>query len=125
MHPWHDIPTGKNPAEAFNAVIEIPKGGTIKYELDKRSGLLRLDRVLYSSVYYPANYGFIPRTLGDDGDALDVLVLMSEPVDPLTLIRAHPLGMLPMQDEAGGDEKILAVCPDDPGFLGFDTLDDL
>ncbi|HIL56510.1 MAG TPA: inorganic diphosphatase [Rhodothermales bacterium] len=125
MHPWHDIPTGQNPSSTFNAVIEIPPGGKLKYEMDKRSGLLRLDRVLYSSVYYPANYGFIPRTLGDDGDALDVLVLMSEPVDPLTIVRARPIGMLPMRDEAGGDEKILSISPDDPGWSGYDSLDDL
>ncbi|MEM1056689.1 MAG: inorganic diphosphatase [Bacteroidota bacterium] len=125
MHPWHDIPTGSDPAKAVNAVIEIPAGGKVKYEMDKRTGLLRLDRVLYSSVYYPANYGFIPRTLGDDGDALDILVLMSEPVDPLTIVRAQPIGMLPMIDDAGGDEKILATCPDDPGFSDMEDIDEL
>lgn len=125
MHPWHDLSAGTDPADFFNVVIEIPRGGTVKYELDKRTGLLRLDRMLYSSVYYPANYGFIPRTLGDDGDPLDVLVVMNEPVVPLCVMRARPLAMLPMQDEAGGDEKIIAVSPDDPAFEEFETLDDL
>jgi inorganic pyrophosphatase len=125
MHPWHDLPAGQNVREAFNCVIEVPRGGSVKYELDKTTGLLRVDRVLYSAVYYPANYGFIPRTLGGDGDPLDVLVLMSEPVIPRCVLRARAIGMLPMRDEAGADEKIVAVCVDDPEFNGYQELDDL
>jgi inorganic pyrophosphatase len=125
MHPWHDLPAGSDLRDAFNCVIEVPRGGNVKYELDKKTGLLRLDRVLYSAVYYPANYGFIPRTLGGDGDPLDVLVLMSEPVTPLCVLRARAIGMLPMRDEAGPDEKIIAVCVDDPEFNPFRDLDDL
>jgi inorganic pyrophosphatase len=124
MHPWHDLPAG-DPNGCFNTVIEVPKGGTVKYELDKKSGMLRVDRVLYSAVFYPANYGFIPRTLGGDGDALDVLVLMDQPVDPLTILTARVIGALPMVDDAGEDEKIIAVCCDDPGFSHYDDLDDL
>jgi inorganic pyrophosphatase len=124
MHPWHDLPVG-DPNGCFNTVIEVPKGGTVKYELDKESGMLRVDRVLYSAVFYPANYGFIPRTLGGDGDALDVLVLMDQPVDPLTILNARVIGALPMVDDAGEDEKIIAVCCDDPGFSHYDDLGDL
>ena len=124
MHPWHDLPLG-SVAEAFNVVIEVPKGGTVKYELDKESGMLRVDRVLYSAVFYPANYGFIPRTLGGDGDALDVLVLMDQPVDPFSVLHARAIGALPMVDEAGEDEKILAVCCGDPGYAHYTDLADL
>ena len=121
MHPWHDLPVG-DPAGCFQTLVEVPKGGTLKYELDKESGLLRLDRVLYSAVLYPANYGFLPRTLGDDGDPLDVLVLMNEGVQPLSIVRARAIGMLPMRDEDRGDEKIIAVCCDDPELTGIDDL---
>ena len=124
MHPWHDLPSG-DPTDCFQTVIEVPRGGTVKYELDKASGLLRVDRVLYSAVFYPANYGFIPRTLGGDGDALDVLVLMDQPVAPLSVLRARAIGALPMVDDAGEDEKIIAVCCDDPGFAHYTTLADL
>ena len=125
MHPWHDLPAGRDVRQAFNVVIEVPRGGTVKYELDKKTGLLRLDRVLYSAVYYPANYGFVPRTLGGDGDPIDVLVLMTEPVVPLCVLRARAIGMLPMKDEAGDDEKIIAVCVDDPEFAGYQEMNDL
>ena len=124
MHPWHDLPVG-DPAGPFQTVVEVPKGGTLKYELDKESGLLRLDRVLYSAVMYPANYGFLPRTLGDDGDPLDALVLINEPVQPLSIVRARAIGMLPMLDEGRGDEKIIAVCCDDPEFSDIGDLADL
>lgn len=124
MHPWHDLATGDTHG-CFQTVIEVPRGGTVKYELDKESGMLRLDRVLYSAVFYPANYGFIPRTLGGDGDALDVLVLMDQPVDPLTILNARAIGALPMVDDAGEDEKIIAVCCDDPGFSHYTDLADL
>src|SRR5678816_4518045 len=115
MHPWHDcyideavIPTG------FPAVIEIPRGSTNKYELDKKTGLLKLDRVLHSAVYYPANYGFIPQTLADDGDPLDVLVLGAEPVYPLTLIAARAIGLMTMKDQDELDHKIISVHINDP-----------
>ena len=98
MNIWHDIPPEMITPERFMAVIEIKKGGKNKYELDKETGMLRLDRVLYTSTHYPANYGFIPRTYGDDGDPLDVLVLCSETMDPLTLVRVFPIGYISMLD---------------------------
>ncbi|GIV62591.1 MAG: inorganic pyrophosphatase [Rhodothermaceae bacterium] len=118
-HPWHDIPIGPEAPELFQAVIEIPQGGKVKYELDKETGLLRVDRVLYSSVIYPANYGFIPRTLGDDHDPLDVLVLMQEPVAPLSILRARPIGLMNMLDQGQNDEKVICVHLDDPAFNGY------
>jgi inorganic pyrophosphatase len=126
MHPWHDIPIDESAiANAFPAVIEIPKGSTNKYELDKETGLLRLDRVLYSAVYYPADYGFIPRTYCDDGDPLDVLVLGSEPVHPLTIVEARAIGAMRMRDEKGGDDKIVAVSVRDPAFADYTDKDQL
>jgi inorganic pyrophosphatase len=120
MHPWHDTYVDETQvATAFPAVIEIPKGSTNKYELDKETGLLRLDRVLYSAVYYPADYGFIPRTYCDDGDPLDVLVLGQEPVHPLTLVEARAIGVMRMRDEKGLDDKIVAVSITDPAFLEY------
>lgn len=118
-HPWHDIPIGPDAPETFQVVIEIPQGSKVKYELDKPSGLLRVDRVLYSSVIYPANYGFIPQTLGDDHDPLDVLVLMQETVVPLSILRVRPIGVMNMLDQGENDEKILCVHLDDPAFNGF------
>ena len=118
-HAWHDIPVGEDAPETVNAVIEIQQGGKIKYELDKPSGLLRVDRVLYSSVIYPANYGFIPQTLGDDDDPLDVLVLMQEAVVPMCILRARPVGLMNMQDQGKNDEKIVCVHLDDPAFNGY------
>ena len=125
-HPWHDIPNDPDTADVgFQCVIEIPRGSKVKYEVDKPTGLLRLDRVLYSAVHYPANYGFIPRTHADDGDPLDILVLMQEPVEPLTIVRAHALGGLRMVDDKGGDDKIVAVCIDDPAFAHYSELEQL
>jgi len=121
VHPVHDIEVPSDIAEFVPAVIEIPRGSHLKYEVDKPTGLLRLDRVLYSAVFYPANYGFIPRTHADDGDPLDILVLMQEPVEPLTIVRARPLGGLRMVDEKGGDDKIIAVCIDDPAYAHYAT----
>lgn len=115
-HPWHDLDPGAAAPQEFLAVVEIPKGAKVKYELDKDSGLLRADRVLYSSVVYPANYGFIPRTLAEDDDPLDVLVLMQEPVVPLTLLRARPIGLMEMTDQEVPDEKIICVHLDDPEY---------
>jgi inorganic pyrophosphatase len=106
-------------------VIEIPKGSKCKYELDKKTGLLVLDRVLYSSVHYPANYGFVPQTHAGDGDPLDVLVLMQEPVVPLTIVRARPVGGFTMRDDKGVDDKIVAVAVDDPAFAHYQRHDEL
>jgi inorganic pyrophosphatase len=120
MHPWHDTYVDDALiATAFPAIIEIPKGSTNKYELDKETGLLRLDRVLFSAVYYPADYGFIPRTYCDDGDPLDVLVLGQEPVYPLTIVEARALGVMRMRDEKGVDDKVVAVSVRDPSFADF------
>jgi inorganic pyrophosphatase len=120
MHPWHDAYIDDSLiATAFPVVIEIPKGSTNKYELDKETGLLRLDRVLYSAVYYPADYGFIPRTFCDDGDPLDVLVLGQEPVYPLTIVEARAIGVMRMRDEKGVDDKIVAVSVRDPSYADY------
>ncbi len=118
-HAWHDVPIGADAPETFTAVIEIPQGGKVKYELDKETGMLRVDRVLYSSVIYPANYGFIPQTYGDDNDPLDVLVLMQEPVQPLSLLHARPVGMMQMIDQGQSDEKIVCIHLDDPAFNSY------
>lgn len=120
MHPWHDSYVDSSMAAgAFPVVIEIPKGSKNKYELDKETGLLRLDRVLYSAVHYPADYGFIPRTFCDDGDPLDALVLGQEPVYPLTIVEARAIGVMRMRDEKGLDDKIVAVSVHDPAFSHF------
>src|SRR5918999_5954908 len=119
-HPWHDAYVDEAViATGFPVVIEIPKGSKNKYELDKETGLLRLDRVLYSAVYYPADYGFIPRTFCDDGDPLDVLVLGQEPVYPLTIVEARAIGVMRMRDEKGIDDKIVAVSGPAPPFPHF------
>ncbi|MGV8039056.1 MAG: inorganic diphosphatase [Thermoanaerobaculaceae bacterium] len=124
-HPWHDVEIGTDTPEEFPAVIEIPKGSKVKYELDKETGLLRVDRVLYSSVIYPANYGFIPQTLGDDHDPLDVLVLMQEPVAPLSILRVRPIGLMVMVDQGENDEKIICVHLDDPEYRAFTHIGEL
>ncbi|MCS7082189.1 MAG: inorganic diphosphatase [Bacteroidetes bacterium] len=124
-HPWHHISIGPQAPELFQAVIEIPKGAKVKYELDKETGLLRVDRVLYSSVVYPANYGFIPQTLGEDGDPLDVLVLMQEPVYPLAILRVRPIGMMTMLDQGQPDEKIIGVHLDDPEYQIYQHIEQL
>lgn len=124
-HPWHDVPIGENAPEEFNVIVEIPKGSKVKYELDKETGMLLVDRVLYSSVVYPANYGFIPRTLGDDDDPLDMLVLMQEPVQPLSVLHAKPIGMMPMVDDGENDEKIICVHLEDPAYYGYDHHEQL
>src|SRR3970040_2105124 len=110
MHAWHDVTPGLKLPDEFLAVIEIPSGSSIKYELDKQTGLLKLDRILYSAVHYPANYGFIPQTLAEDDDPLDVLVLCQEPVVPLTLVSARTIGLMTMIDSGKKDHKILAVA---------------
>jgi len=124
-NPWHDLPVGPNPPDELNAVIEIPRGSRNKYELDKETGLFRFDRLLYSAVYYPGDYGFIPRTLADDDDPLDVLVMVTVPTFPGCLMTVRPLGVFEMRDEKGLDEKILAVPVHDPLYLEFHELDDV
>lgn len=118
-HPWHEVTPGEKLPEQFTAVIEIPTGSKVKYELDKQTGLLRMDRTLYSAAHYPANYGFIPQTLAEDDDALDVLVLCQEPVAPLTLVDARTIGVMTMLDAGKKDHKILAVAIADPEYNSF------
>lgn len=125
MNIWHDInPERINPKD-FISVIEITKGGKNKYELDKETGLLRLDRVLYTATHYPANYGFIPRTYADDNDPLDVLVLCQENVDPMTLVECYPIGVITMIDSEQNDEKIIAVAKKDPFLNVYKDIKDL
>ena len=122
---WHDIDPRRISPENFIAVIEIPKGGKKKYELDKETGMIILDRVLYTSTHYPANYGFIPRSYGDDGDPLDVLVLCSEALDPLTLVRCYPIGYISMLDGGKNDEKIIAIPFSDPTYNDYKDISEL
>ena len=122
---WHDIDPARITSEDFLAVIEIPKGSKKKYELDKQTGLIILDRILYTSTHYPANYGFIPRSYGDDGDPLDVLVLCSEVLDPLTLVRCYPIGYISMLDGGRNDEKIIAIPFSDPSYNKYRDIMDL
>ena len=124
-HPWHDIAVPEPIEESFPAFVEIPKGSKVKYELDKETGLLRVDRVLFSAVHYPANYGFIPKTYCDDGDPLDVLVLGQEPVVPMCMMRARAIGMMQMRDDKGMDEKIIAIHLDDPAVLHYTHIREL
>ena len=125
MHPWHDVETGLDAPEVVSALIEIPKGSKVKYELDKNSGLLKVDRVLFSSVHYPANYGFIPRTYCDDHDPLDILVLGQEPVVPLSIMQARPIGVMKMVDQGEADDKIIAVHVHDPEYSHLWSVDEL
>ena len=124
-HAWHDVTPGEKLPSEFTTVIEIPRGSSVKYELDKETGLLRLDRILHSAVYYPANYGFIPQTLAEDDDPLDVLVLCHEAVDPLTLLEARAIGLMTMVDCGKRDHKVLAVAIHDPEFNSFNEADEL
>lgn len=124
-HAWHDVIPGRRLPTEFNSVIEIPKGSSVKYELDKPTGLLKLDRILYSSVHYPANYGFVPQTLAEDDDPLDVLVLCQEPVDPLTLVASRAIGLMTMVDSGKRDHKVLAVAINDPEFNNFTEAEQL
>jgi inorganic pyrophosphatase len=124
-HPWHDIEVPEPVEEAFPAFIEIPKGSKVKYELDKKTGLLRVDRVLFSAVHYPANYGFIPRTFCDDGDPLDVLVLGQEAVEPMCILRARAIGYMQMRDDKGLDDKIVAIHLDDPAYAEYTHIREL
>jgi inorganic pyrophosphatase len=120
LNHWDLIdPQDGCPKDCFLAVIEVPLGSSNKYELDKKTGLLRLDRILHSAVHYPANYGFIPRTLAEDGDALDVLIVGSAPLHPLTIVAARPIGLLEMEDQHLVDHKVVAVAPGDPDYSEY------
>lgn len=125
MNIWHDISQSRITTEDFEALIEIPKGCKEKYELDKETGMLRLDRVLYTSTVYPANYGFLPRTLADDGDPLDVLVLGNAPIYPMTLVRCYPIGVIKMIDSGSLDEKIIAIPFQDPNYKSYKDISEL
>lgn len=124
-HAWHDVTPGERLPSEFTTVIEIPRGSSVKYELDKATGLIRLDRMLHSAVYYPANYGFIPQTLAEDDDPLDVLVLCQEPVDCLTLVEARAIGLMTMVDSGKRDHKVLAVATHDPEYNSFKEASEL
>ena len=124
-HAWHDVTPGERLPREFTTIVEIPMGSSVKYELDKHTGLLRLDRILYSAVYYPANYGFIPQTLAEDDDPLDVLVLCQETVAPLTMVDSRVIGLMTMVDGGKKDHKILAVAVHDPEYNGFTEADEL
>jgi inorganic pyrophosphatase len=125
LHPWHGATYGEDIPEIVNAVIEIPEGSRTKYEVDKKTGLLKMDRVVYSSFHYPVNYGFIPQTLGLDGDPLDILVLCSQSIQALCLVRATVIGNMQMIDSGEEDDKIIAVATDDPSVNHITTIDDL
>ena len=122
---WHDISPKRINPEDFIAVIEISKGSKRKYELDKETGFLILDRILYTSTHYPANYGFIPRTYGDDGDPLDVVVICSEEIDPMTLVRCYPIGVITMKDGGKLDEKIISIPFNDPNYNVYKDINEL
>ena len=125
MNIWHDFPAKDITPTDFSAVIEISKGSKCKYELDKETGMLRLDRVLYTATHYPANYGFIPRTYADDGDPLDVLVLCSESIDPMTIVECYPIGVITMMDNGRSDEKIIAIPFNDPNYNMYTDISQL
>lgn len=122
---WHSISPKRITPEDFICVIEITKGSKKKYELDKETGYMMLDRILYTSTHYPANYGFIPRTYGDDGDPLDVLLLCAEAIEPMTLVRAYPIGVITMIDNGRHDEKIIAIPFNDPNYNHYKNIDEL
>ena len=122
---WHDISPKRITSEDFMAVIEITKGSKKKYELDKETGVLMLDRILYTSTHYPANYGFIPRTYGDDGDPLDVVVICSEKIDPMTIVRCYPIGVITMKDSGKLDEKIISIPFNDPNYNSYKDISEL
>ena len=124
-HPWHNVTPGHSLPSEFTAVIEIPMRSSVKYELDKLTGLLKVDRMLYSAVFYPANYGLIPQTLAEDGDPLDVLVLCQEPVAPLTIMKARAIGLMTMLDSGKRNHKIVSVCTDDPVYAVYSDASEL
>ncbi len=125
MNLWHDIAPKRICPEDFLVAVEIGKGGKVKYELDKETGFMAVDRILFTSTHYPANYGFIPRTYGDDGDPLDVLVLCSETLFPMSLVRCYPIGVITMVDNGRFDEKIIGIPFMDPSFNSYQQIEDL
>jgi inorganic pyrophosphatase len=125
LHPWHGTEYGENAPEMVNAIIEIPKGSRAKYEIDKPTGLLKLDRMIYSSFHYPINYGFIPKTLGEDKDPLDILVLTSIAIEPLCLVESRVIGVMQMIDSGDADDKIIAVAKNDPSVNYINALNEL
>ena len=122
---WHDISPSRIQPEDFICVVEISKGSKKKYELDKETGMLMLDRILFTSTHYPANYGFIPRTYGDDEDPLDVLLVCAQTIEPMTLVRAYPIGMISMEDNGRRDDKIIAIALNDPTYNQYNSIDQL
>ena len=125
MNIWHDASPKSISKDKFTAVVEIPKGSKIKYELDKTTGLLKMDRILYTSTHYPANYGFIPRTFAEDGDPLDVLILCSETLVPLSIADCYPIGMITMEDSGAADEKIICIPFNDPTYNVYKEISEL
>jgi inorganic pyrophosphatase len=124
-HPWHGVPPGDHAPRLVNAVIEIPQGSRAKYEIDKASGLLMLDRIIYSSFYYPCNYGFIPQTYGGDKDPLDIMVITSQPVQAMCLMQAKVIGVMQMVDRGDADDKIIAVAANDPSVNHYNNIEEL
>jgi inorganic pyrophosphatase len=124
-HAWHDVALPRYVEDPIPAIIEIPTGSKVKYELDKKSGLLLVDRILFSAVHYPANYGFVPRTYCDDGDPLDILVLCSETIQPLAIMRAKVIGVMKMRDDKGEDDKLIAVHADDPNYSDYGDVSEI
>ncbi len=125
FHPWHDVALPRYVEDPIPAIIEIPTGSKVKYELDKKTGLLVVDRILFSAVHYPANYGFVPRTYCDDGDPLDILVLCSEQIQPLAIMRAKVIGVMKMRDDKGEDDKLIAVHADDPNYSDYGDVSEI
>ena len=125
LHPWHGVTYGDKAPRFVNAVIEIPQGSRAKYEIDKPSGLLKLDRVIYSSFYYPSNYGFIPQTYGEDKDPLDILVLSSLSIQPLCIVEARVIGVMQMVDGGDADDKIISVAANDPSINYINNIEEL
>lgn len=125
LHPWHGVETGQNAPEYVNCIVEIPQGSRSKYEIDKASGLLKLDRVIYSSFHYPANYGFIPQTYGDDKDPLDILIISSMSIQPMCIVEAKVIGVMQMLDGGEGDDKIIGVAAHDPAINYYENIEEL
>lgn len=125
MNIWHDMDIKRIKPDHFFACIEITAGCKNKYELDKETGMLKLDRILFTATHYPANYGFIPKTYAEDNDPLDVLVLCSEPILPMTLVECKPIGVIKMNDQGSNDEKIVAICPHDPVYQNVTSINDI
>lgn len=125
LHPWHEIPLGSQSLSEVNLVVEVPRKTTTKYELDLDLGILRVNRIMHPPVPYPANYGFLPQTLDEDGDPLDALILMQNPVEPLTVLAARPIGVVNLTDRGENDDKVICVHLDDPKYEDYESIDDL